>query len=105
VKRIRVETEGVEAFLGKRVHESLEELHAATRNKFILSEQDVLDFYFKQWEGKWHDAIRIVRELGAKEYQDIGEDMLRRYYRRHFPFNQSIVIATEERLDVFLGGS
>lgn len=105
VERIRVETEGVEAFLGKRVHESLEKLYAAARNKSILSEQDVLDFYFKQWEGKWHDSIKIVRELRAKEYQDIGEDMLRRYYTRHFPFNQSIVIATEERLDVFLGGS
>ena len=105
VERIRVETEGVEAFLGKRVHESLEKLHAAARNKSILSEQDVLHFYFKQWEDKWHDAIRIVRDLGVKEYQDIGEDMLRRYYTRHFPFNQSIVIATEERLDVFLGGS
>ena len=105
MERIRVETEGVEAFLGKRVHESLEKLHAAARNKSVLSEQDVLDFYFKQWEDKWHDAIRIVRDLGVKEYQDIGEDMLRRYYTRHFPFNQSIVIATEERLDVFLGGS
>ena len=105
MERIRVETEGVEAFLGKRVHESLEKLHAAARNKSVLSEQDVLDFYFKQWEDKWHDAIRIVRDLGVKEYQDIGEDMLRRYYTTHFPFNQSIVIATEERLDVFLGGS
>jgi len=105
VERIRVDMEGVEAFLGKRVHESLEKLYAAARNKSILSEQDVLDFYFKQWEGKWHDSIKIVRELRAKVYQDIGEDMLRRYYTRHFPFNQSIVIATEERLDVFLGGS
>ena len=105
MERIRVETEGVEAFLGKRVHESLEKLHSTARNKSILSEQDVLDLYFKQWEDKWHDAIRIVRDLGVKEYQDIGEDMLRRYYRRHFPFNQSIVIATEERLDVFIGES
>ena len=105
VERNRVETEGVEAFLGKRVHESLENLHAAARNKSILSEQEVLDFYFKQWEDKWHDAIRIVRDVGVKEYQDIGEDMLRRYYRRHFRFNQSIVIATEERLNVFLGVS
>ena len=50
VERIRVETEGIEAFLGKRVHESLEKLHAAARNKSILSEQGVLDFYFKQYQ-------------------------------------------------------
>ena len=37
VERIRVETEGVEAFLGKRVHESLEKLHSSAK-KIILSE-------------------------------------------------------------------
>lgn len=100
VDQIKVEKEGVEAFMGKRVHEILERLyHHVARNGRPPSLAQVLDRYRSDWTREWHDKIAIVRSENPKEYYlERGERCLENYYRGHYPFTSGETVALEERL-------
>ena len=88
--------EGIEAFLGSRVHETLEKLHKELILSKINSLEELLDFYQAEWDRNWHENVRIVKKGYTKEnYYDAGREAIISYYRRHHPFNQSKTLATE----------
>ena len=88
--------EGIEAFLGSRVHEALEKLHKELILSKINSLEDLLDFYQAEWDRNWHENVRIVKKGYTKEnYYNAGREAITSYYRRHHPFNQSKTLGTE----------
>ena len=88
--------EGIEAFLGSRVHEALEKLHTELILSKINSLEDLLDFYQAEWDRNWHENVRIVKKGYTKEnYYNAGREAITSYYRRHHPFNQSKTLGTE----------
>jgi len=96
---VRKPDEGIEAFMGKRVHEALEYLYQERLNDSIPIIDRVIDFFHARWEKKWHDRIAIVRTfMNPESYQYIGEDCIVRYYRNYRPFNEH-VIDTEMIID------
>ncbi len=100
IDKITVETEGVEAFLGKRVHEILERLyHHVARHSRPPSLAQVLERFRKDWLLKYHDQIQIVRSENPPEhYHSQGERCLQNYYRKHYPFDEGETIALEAAL-------
>ena len=92
IDRVRKQDEGIEAFMGKRVHESLEFLY----NKILTGQtpllDTVLDKYDALWTEQWHDRIAIVkREISIGQIRQIGEACLARYYRNQHPFETPVI--------------
>jgi len=93
--------EGIEAFLGTRVHETLEKLYKELILTKINTPDDLREYYRKQWAKNWHDNVVIIKkEFTRDHYYDTGLQAITNYYKRYYPFNQSKTLSTE-RLIVF----
>jgi len=103
----KVETEireSIEAFLGKRVHETLEKLYRDLMFQKENSLEDLLGFLHDEWNSNWSDDIVIVNgEYSSENYLRMAEKYISDYYKRYYPFNQGRTIALEERVIIDLG--
>lgn len=106
VDELKVDSEGVEAFMGKRVHEILERLyHHVARFGKPPSLAQVLERFQKDWAGAWHDKVMIVRVENSPEYyHDRGARCLENFYRAHYPFNDGETVGLEQRVHLQLDG-
>jgi putative RecB family exonuclease len=105
VLKIPAETESVEAFVGKRVHDVLERLYLATGRGHVPSLPQVIARYCQLFDDAY-DATRvsIVRsENPLAFYRDLGAQCLSNYYRGHYPFDREETLALEERVSFELG--
>ncbi len=93
------EQEGIEAFLGSRVHDSLEKLYKDLRYTKVASLGELIGYYKSLWDNNWHDNVAIVKKQYSKDhYFNTGIDALVNYYKRYYPFNHAKTLATEYRL-------
>lgn len=97
IDRVKVETEDtVETFLGSRVHEALEKLYRNLQFERLLSVDEVLSFFNREWEKNWNDTIIIVKkEYSVENYRKMGERYLKDYYKRHKPFDKGKIFGLE----------
>jgi len=96
--------EGIEAFMGSRVHEALEKLYNDIKMRKKVSLENLLDFFEKEWAKNWTDNITIVNEEYTSEnYKEIGKKCIKDYWNRHYPFDKSKTIAIEKKVIVDLG--
>lgn len=103
---IKVEREGVEAFMGSRVHEALEQLYRDWRMCKYSSEDEVVYDYLRLWAAKWHDGVAIVRKDYTQEhYRAVGAKAIRAYYRRYHPFEDGDTVWLEEKVRIPLDES
>ncbi len=103
IDKIKGDIESVEAFLGSRVHDTLEYLYKCVRNGRLLSEEETLVFYESAWDAKWSDDVQIVEPgFRAEHYRKIGRQCVQDYYRHYQPFDQGRVVDTERRLSIKL---
>jgi putative RecB family exonuclease len=97
IDKIEVETEGIEAFMGSRVHEALEKLYKDLRVTKLNTLEELIDFYHQSWEKNWNDMIQIIRkEYSAEDYRRLGEKCITDYYKRYYPFDQGRTLGLEE---------
>ena len=106
IDRIKPEgKEGIEAFLGNRVHKTLEKLY----KELILFKRNSLDellrFYKTEWEKNYSaDGVAIIKKgFTSKHYYSTGVRAITDYYSRHAPFTQSRTIGTEMMLPFKIG--
>ncbi len=117
VLRIPTETESIEAFAGKRVHEVLERLYKAAQLGRFPSLERVLRLFRELWTEHFDaEKVRIARrdmlethppeeqrpELYAAFYRQNGERCLTNYYRRFYPFDQDETLGLEQRVTFLL---
>ncbi len=101
--RIKREVEGVEAFLGNVVHQTLQNCYEDVRHGKLDSLTDLLACYDSTWGKGWHEGIVITRKNMAQEhYRALGRKMVEAYYRRYAPFSEDITISTEMQLSFAL---
>jgi putative RecB family exonuclease len=100
IQKIPSESESIEAFVGKRVHEILERLYLFVGRGQIPGVEKVIDRYQKLWEETYDaDRVRIIREgTPLAFYRDLGESCLRSYYMRHYPFDDGETLGIEKRV-------
>jgi putative RecB family exonuclease len=107
VDRIKLERmpESIEAFMGKRVHETLEKLYSDR----MLSKENTLDglleFYDGAWGKNWNDDVQIVRaEFTPENYHETGRRCIADYYKRYAPFDRGRTLKLEAPVYVNIDG-
>jgi putative RecB family exonuclease len=97
IEKVPVESEGIEAFVGKRVHEVLERLYQFVGRGVLPSLGKVIARYHANFDGGFDSArVRITREgTPADFYRDAGARGLENYYRRHYPFDRDQTVDLE----------
>ena len=106
VLKIPRDTESIEGFVGKRVHEVLERLYIATGRGHVPTLTQVLGRYRALFDEQYDpERVRVVRqETPVDEYRENGERSLTNYYRRHYPFDADETLGLEERITFDLDG-
>jgi putative RecB family exonuclease len=101
--RIKRDTQSIEAFLGNRVHESLEMLYRERLASRIPELEGLLAHYHKSWDEKFSEKITIVKtEFTPGHYRAIGVGCLTQYYRAQQPFDDGTTVALEDRVTLAL---
>jgi putative RecB family exonuclease len=100
VDRVRKPGEqGVEAFVGSRVHGSLQKLYDDLKYGKLTSLDELVAHYHEDWRRNWNPTIRIVREgFSEGDYRQYGVRCIQNYYRRYQPFSDSQTLTTEFHL-------
>lgn len=98
--KLPAESESIEAFVGKRVHEVLERLHRATGRGRLPSLPKVIERYHQIFDDAYDSrVVRIVREgMTTDFYRELGENCLANYYHDHYPFDGDETLALEEHV-------
>jgi len=106
VERVKVERfEGIEAFLGKRVHETLEKLYSDLKKQKVNSASDLRTYYEYRWDTKYSDAVRIVKKGFCRDnYLEMGRKYIADYYKKNFPFTSSTTVSLEQKVNLKLDG-
>jgi putative RecB family exonuclease len=107
VERRAVDTEGIEAFVGKRVHEVLERLNQFVERGLVPSLAKVVGRFRAEWERHFDPGrVRIVRAENPPEvYRENGERCLANHYRRHYPFDRDETLGIESHVTFPLDGA
>ena len=100
IDKIKVESEGIEAFMGSRVHEALEKLYRDLKVTRLNPLEEILDYYRQNWEKNWNEEmVQIIRkDYTAEDYRRLGEKCITEYYKRYYPFDQSKTLGLEENI-------
>ena len=106
IDKVKVERfEGIEAFLGKRVHETLEMLYSDLKRHKENSADNLNTYYEDRWNKKYSDAIRIIKKGYSKEnYLDMGRKYIADYYKKNFPFTSGTTVSLEQKVNLKLDG-
>ena len=87
VERVR----NIYAFLGNRVHETLEHLHKNLKDENFCSLEDLFEFYENIWKEEWSDDIEIYGKDSPKRFREVGKKCIENYYEKHKPFNDETI--------------
>jgi putative RecB family exonuclease len=97
--------ESIEAFMGSRVHETLEKLYRDLKFTKQNSLAELLGHYNSAWEKNWLDSIMVVKkDYTPEHYRKLGEKCIADYYHRYHPFDQGKTLGLEERIFIDLDG-
>ena len=97
IEKIEVETEGIEAFMGSRVHDALEKIYRDLKVTKLNILEEIISFYHQSWEKNWNDMVQIIRkQYSAEDYRRLGEKCITDYYTRYYPFDQGRTLGLEE---------
>jgi len=104
IDQIETEIEGIEAFMGSRVHEALHRLYFDLRHTKLNSIEELLLYYRERWAEQWHPGVQIFRQgLTQDHYRALGEKCLSDYYLRYAPFDQDLTLGLEQYVSFTLG--
>jgi len=99
INKIKTETEGIEAFMGSRVHDALEKLYRDLKVTKLNSLEDLLTFYHQSWEKHWNEMVQVIRkQYSAEDYRRLGEKCITDYYGHYYPFDQGRTLGIEENI-------
>ncbi len=91
IDRITKPYEGIESFVGRRVHEALQFLYEEVTSGRLPLFDAVAEFYSDCWNEKYYDGVKVIkRRFSVGHYFNMGRDCLNRYYRKHQPFDQPV---------------
>lgn len=88
--------EGIEGFMGSRVHDALEKLYKDLVLSKMNTLPELLAFYKEVWLKEWHEGVKVVKKGFTKvNYFSSGKAAIENYYRRYQPFDQTTTLLTE----------
>ena len=92
----------IEAFLGSRVHETLEKLYRDLQEDRVDTLDELIAFYNRNWDEKWHENIINSSRYDDFAHHDDGILCITQYYDRFYPFDQLAIagLETDEVLEL-----
>lgn len=88
--------QGVEAFMGDLVHQTLEKLYKDKKFKSRITKAMLLKFYKDLWDKEYSGDILIAKEnMSAENYKKMGLKFLEDYYDKYKPFDQLTILGLE----------
>ena len=104
VDKIKPTRGNIEAFMGSRVHETLEKLYKDKMFHKTCGIDELIEFYNHRWEREMDDSIFVVKEEYSPEnYREMGGEYIRNYYETYKPFDGERTIALEKMVFLKLG--
>ena len=111
IDKIKSKNEGIEAFIGKRIHESLEWLYENSNQNNFISFDRLADKFDQLWIEKWHKNIYVAKNpykrvsytLNQNQYKKIALNNLSLFYVKYFNHNNK-TIYTELKVKVDIDG-
>ncbi len=99
IDKVPLKVETIEAFLGTKVHDALEDFYGLVKNKIVKPLEWLLSRYEELWKQDFKDSIKIVKkELSSEEFYEKGRKSLIDYYAEYEPFDQTKIVKTEESI-------
>ena len=96
----------VEAFLGSRVHDVLEQLYRNKLNAKVWTKEELVRFFTDIWEKQKSEDLFIVnKQFCLDDYYHQGIKALEDYWTRYHPFDGEKTIALEQRIELYLDDS
>lgn len=93
--------ENVEAFMGSRVHDTLELLYRDLLKTKLNTLEDLTKFYDETWRVEWNDEIVINNKNFNKEhYYNLGKKCIKNYYDKYHPFEQDQTLGLEKSISL-----
>jgi putative RecB family exonuclease len=93
----------IEAFLGSKVHDTLEWVYKQTERELNLD--DVIKYFVELWNREYKSDIKIVKaDVTTETYFNKGIKFLINYYLKHTPFKDN-TIETEKKIFITLDGN
>ena len=106
IDKVEPEQQTIEAFLGSRVHETLEKLYKDLLHRKENTVEDLIEYLHHRWRDQWNDSIIIVKKQYTKEnYLQMAEKYIKDYYETYHPFQQERTISLEQRVMIPLDES
>lgn len=93
--------ETIETFMGNCVHKALEKLYKEVIKDNIWTEKRLVNYYQWLWKKRWKDSI-LINKHNQAYYRIVGENCLKKYYKRFHPFDQGENVGLEKRLNFVL---
>lgn len=91
--------DSIEAFLGSRVHETLETLYRNLLMSKQWTREEYLAHYHAIWQKNQNDSIFIVnKQYSLEDYFRQGLEALEKYWDHYYPFNQEKTLDLERRV-------
>ena len=101
IDRIRRDVQGIEAFMGNRVHEALEKLYKDRMMERTPALEELTSLYQRNWESQYSEKIRIVKmEYSADHYRKVGERCIADFYKTYQPFDDGVTLGLEEKVGI-----
>jgi len=99
VDHLKADKETIEAFMGSRVHEALEELYGFVKNGVIKPREWLIGRYEDLWKKNMTAAVKVIRsDYTEDDYRRKGRKCLDDYFGEYAPFDQAKVVATEKEI-------
>lgn len=103
VDQLPRETISVEAFLGTKVHEALENFYGVVGRGRVPTVEELIGTFEEFWKAGFGGHVRVVRRnTVAEDYRREGVKCLRRFHAEHEPFDADETIGTELRVEADL---
>jgi len=100
IDKVPSDVESIEAFMGSRVHEALQQFYDLVKLGTVKPRQWLEQKYEDLWVKKAHDSLKVVKEeRSVDDYRRLGMKCLGDYYRSYHPFDQAQVVKTEEFIE------
>jgi putative RecB family exonuclease len=97
IDKLETDTEGIESFMGSRVHDVLQKLYRDLKVTRRNSLEELIEFYHQAWEKNWNGSIQVSRkEYHPDDYRRLGQKCIADYYARYSPFDQGRTLGLEE---------
>lgn len=105
IDRIRTAWQSIEAFMGKCVHEVLEDLYKDLDRARKAGPEPYIEKFDAIWKAKLTPDVHVVRpDLDPEYYRDVGAACVKGYWERHhpFPIDPGKIIGVEMKVEMAL---